>query len=87
MHDFIIIKDIVIILISSIPIIFLFNRIHIPSIVGFLVTGMIIGPHGFKLISDVDNISVMAEIGVILLLFTIGLEVSLERLIKMKRLF
>jgi len=86
MHDFIIIKDIVIILLVSIPIIFLFNKIHLPSIVGFLAAGLIIGPHGFKLISDVDNISVMAEIGVILLLFTIGLEVSLERLIKMKRL-
>ncbi|NWF90432.1 MAG: cation:proton antiporter [Ignavibacteriaceae bacterium] len=86
MHDFLIIKDIVIILLISIPIIFLFNKIQIPSIAGFLVTGMIIGPYGFKLISDVDNISVMAEVGVILLLFTIGLEVSLKRLLKMKRL-
>lgn len=86
MQDFIIIRDIVIILLVSIPIIFLFNRLHIPSIVGFLVAGMIIGPHGFQLISDVDNIAVMAEVGVILLLFTIGLEVSLERLLKMKRL-
>lgn len=86
MQDFIIIKDIVIILLVSIPIIFLFSRLHIPSIVGFLVAGIIIGPHGFQLISDVENIAVMAEVGVILLLFTIGLEVSLNRLIKMKRL-
>ena len=85
MQDFIIIRDIVIILLVSIPIIFLFNRIHIPSIVGFLVAGMVIGPYGFQLISDVDNIAVMAEVGVILLLFTIGLEVSLERLMKMKK--
>jgi len=85
MQDFIIIRDIVIILLVSIPIIFLFNRIHIPSIVGFLVAGMVIGPYGFQLISDVDNIAVMAEMGVILLLFTIGLEVSLERLMKMKK--
>lgn len=86
MHDFLIIRDIVIILLVSIPIIFLFNRIHIPSIVGFLVSGMIIGPHGFQLISDFDNIAVMAEVGVILLLFKIGLEISLERLLKMKKL-
>ena len=85
MQDFIIIRDIVIILLVSIPIIFLFNRIHIPSIVGFLVAGMVIGPYGFQLISDADNIAVMAEVGVILLLFTIGLEVSLERLMKMKK--
>lgn len=62
MQDFIIIRDIVIILLVSIPIIFLFNKLHIPSIVGFLVAGMIIGPHGFQLISDVDNIAVMAEL-------------------------
>lgn len=86
MHDFPVIKDIVVILLISIPIIFLFNKIHVPSIVGFLVTGMIIGPFGFKLISNLENIAVMAEIGVILLLFTIGLEVSLDRLLKMKRL-
>lgn len=85
MHDFVIIRDIVIILLVSIPIIFLFNRIQIPSIVGFLIAGMIIGPYGFHLISDVTNIAVMAEIGVILLLFTIGLEVSLDRLLKMKK--
>lgn len=86
MNNFIIIKDIVIILAVSIPIIFLFNRIHIPSIVGFLVSGIVIGPYGFSLISDLQNVHVMAEIGVILLLFKIGLEVSLKRLIRMKRL-
>lgn len=86
MHELIVIRDIVIILVVSIPIIFLFKRIHVPSIVGYLAAGMIIGPYGFKLISDVNNIAVMAEIGIILLLFTIGLEVSLERLLQMKKL-
>src|SRR3989304_3867984 len=85
MQDFIIIRDIVIILLVSIPIIFLFNRLHIPSIVGFLVAGMIIGPYGFQLISESNQIKLMAEVGVILLLFTIGLELSIEKLLLMKR--
>lgn len=86
MHEYVIIKDIVIILVVSIPIIFLFKRLNIPSIVGFLIAGVIIGPFGFRLISEVEQINIMAEVGVILLLFTIGLEVSFGKLIKMKRL-
>jgi CPA2 family monovalent cation:H+ antiporter-2 len=86
MQQFAIIKDIVIILLVSIPIIYLFKKINIPSIVGFLIAGVIIGPHGFMLISETRQIEVMAEIGVILLLFTIGLEVSFKRLMKMKKL-
>ncbi|HSP87595.1 MAG TPA: cation:proton antiporter [Ignavibacteriaceae bacterium] len=86
MHEFAIIRDIVIILLVSIPIIFIFKKLNLPSIVGFLIAGMIIGPYGFQLISEVEQVEVMAEIGVILLLFTIGLEVSFSRLLDMKRL-
>lgn len=85
MQQFTIIRDIVLILLVSIPIIFVFNRLKLPSIVGFLVAGMIIGPHGFQLISEITEIEVMAEVGVILLLFVIGLEVSLGQLMKMKK--
>ncbi|QQS35635.1 MAG: cation:proton antiporter [Ignavibacteriales bacterium] len=86
MHEYGIIKDIVIILLVSIPIIFLFKKLSIPGIVGFLIAGVIIGPYGFRLISEVEQINIMAEVGVILLLFTIGLEVSFGKLIKMRRM-
>jgi CPA2 family monovalent cation:H+ antiporter-2 len=86
MQEVSIIRDIVIILLVSIPIIFIFRKINLPSIVGFLIAGMIIGPYGFQLISEIEQIEIMAEIGVILLLFTIGLEVSFSRLLEMKRL-
>ena len=86
MHEFTIIREIVIILSVSLLIIFIFKKINIPSILGFLVAGMIIGPYGFKLISNTQNIQVMAEIGVILLLFTIGLEISLNKLLQMRRM-
>lgn len=82
-----IIKEIVIILLVSIPILFLFRKINLSSIIGFLIAGMIIGPFGFGLISETEEIEVMAEIGVILLMFTIGLEFSIEKLLKMKKLF
>lgn len=85
MSEFKIIEDIVIILLISIPIIFIFNKLNVPSIVGFLIAGMIIGPYGFKFITDSSEIKVMAEIGIMLLLFTIGLEVSFTRLLKIKK--
>jgi len=86
MHDFAIIQDIIIILAIALPIIFLFKKLHIPAIVGFLIAGMIIGPYGFALIRGGSEIEVMAEIGVVLLLFTIGLEVSFSHLKRIKRI-
>lgn len=80
-----IIKELVIIFAASLFIIFLFRKIKLPSIAGFLVAGIIIGPYGFNLISE-ENIEVMAELGVILLLFTIGIEISFKELIKIKKL-
>ncbi len=86
MTDIGFIREIIIILIVSIPIVFLFNRIRIPSIVGFLIAGMIIGPSGFKLIADIETIEMLATFGVVLLLFTIGLELSIERLMQIGRI-
>ncbi len=62
----------------------LFHRIRIPSIVGFLLTGIICGPYGFGLISNIHDVEILAEIGVILLLFTVGIEFSLERLARLR---
>lgn len=79
-------RDLLLLLLASVPIVFIFRRLRLPSIVGFMITGVVIGPHGFALIRDVHAIEVLAEIGVALLLFTIGLEFSLRRLLDMKRL-
>lgn len=87
MQDFLIIQDIVVILLVSIPIIYLFKKINLPSLVGFLIAGMLIGPFGFKLIKSVNQIGGMAEIGVILLMFTIGLEVSFSQISRLKKYF
>jgi CPA2 family monovalent cation:H+ antiporter-2 len=72
--------DFLILLAVSIPVSFLFHKLKLPAIVGFLVTGMIVGPYGARLISETEAVRALAEIGVVLLLFTIGLEFSFEKL-------
>lgn len=79
-------QDLLTLLLTSVPIAFLFHRLRLPIIVGFMITGVVIGPYSLGLISDVHAIELMAEIGVALLLFTIGLEFSIHRLLEMKRL-
>ncbi|MFB3887256.1 MAG: monovalent cation:proton antiporter-2 (CPA2) family protein [Thermodesulfobacteriota bacterium] len=65
---------------ASAFVVFILNKLKIPSIVGFLVAGASLGPHGFGLIQNVKEVELLAEIGIIFLLFTIGLEVSLKNL-------
>ena len=79
-------QDLLVLLLASVPIAFIFHRLRLPTIVGFMITGVLIGPHSLGLIKDVQAIEVLAEIGVALLLFTIGLEFSLRRMLEMKRL-
>lgn len=80
-----ILKDVIIIFGLSILVIYLFHLIKLPSIIGFLFTGMIAGPHGLKIINAVEEVEKLAEIGVILLLFTIGIEFSVKKLIKARK--
>ena len=78
-------KSLVIILFISAIIVFVLGRLKISSIVGFLIAGVIVGPHGAHLIEDVRDVELFAEIGVILLMFTIGLEFSLKNLLRLRR--
>ena len=78
-------KDIVVILALAMVVVLVFHRMRVPVTVGFLLTGVIAGPHGLGLISAVHQVEVLAEIGVVLLLFTIGLEFSLKKLLKIKK--
>ncbi len=66
-------------------IIFILGKLKIPSIVGFLIAGTIIGPYGMGLIKDPHEVEIIAEIGVILLMFTIGIEFSIPRLMSLKK--
>jgi CPA2 family monovalent cation:H+ antiporter-2 len=78
--------DILIIILASLPVAYICLRLKLPLLVGLMLTGIAIGPYGFGLIKELEGIEMLAEIGVMLLLFTIGLEFSLKRLKEMKRL-
>lgn len=83
--EFEILKDVIIIFALSILVIYIFNRFKLHSIIGFLATGIITGPHGLGLIKNIHDVEVLAEIGIVLLLFTIGIEFSVKRLLQAKK--
>nr|WP_320161386.1 cation:proton antiporter [uncultured Methanoregula sp.] len=70
----------------SIFLLYVGQRFRLPSIVSFLIIGMLAGPYGFGVITDQASIETFGEIGIILLLFTIGLEFSFEKLLKSWRI-
>ncbi|MDH4129003.1 MAG: cation:proton antiporter, partial [Spirochaetota bacterium] len=78
-------KDIIIIFGLSVLILFVFHRIRLPAIVGFLFTGILVGPYGLGLIQAIKDVESLAEVGVVLLLFIVGIEFSLKKLIQIKR--
>jgi CPA2 family monovalent cation:H+ antiporter-2 len=80
-----ILTDIVIILGLSVLIILAFLKFKIPGILGFLLTGMIVGPYGLNLIKASHEVELLSEIGIIFLMFVIGIEFSLKGLSKIKR--
>jgi monovalent cation:proton antiporter-2 (CPA2) family protein len=75
----------VILLGAALIAVLLFRRLGLGAVLGYLVAGIIIGPDGFALIGDPETILSFAEIGIILLLFLVGLELSPTRLWQMRR--
>ena len=69
----------------AVAIVALFRRIHLPPILGYLFVGMIAGPGGMGFIPSLHDLTFLAEFGVVFLMFTIGLEFSLPRILAMKR--
>jgi len=78
-------NELLIIVGLSVLVLYLCSRMKIPIVVGFLLTGVITGPHGLALVGDVATVQIWAEVGVVLLLFTIGLEFSFRSLLHIKR--
>lgn len=80
-----ILYEISVVLGSAAVILFICNQVRIPTVVGFLITGVVIGPHSLGLVQDVKHVEELAEIGVILLLFTIGMEFSIREFLAIRR--
>jgi CPA2 family monovalent cation:H+ antiporter-2 len=72
--------EIVLLLTAAIITVVLFERLRVSPMLGYLAGGMIIGPSGLALVFDVETIGVIGELGVVMLLFSIGLELSFKRL-------
>jgi len=70
------------ILLLAIALLYIGQRLKLPSIVSFLVIGMLVGPYGLQLITNQDAIDTFGSIGIVLLLFTIGLEFSFQKLMR-----
>lgn len=83
--DAIFLEQILIIFVLSIGALALCHRLKMPGIVAFFLTGIIAGPHGLGLITNRADVEVLAELGIIFLLFTIGMELSLKSLLEMKK--
>lgn len=78
--------DVLTILLFAIVVILLFKKIKLSPVIGYIVAGAIIGPYGLHLTGYNDVTKSLAEFGVVFLLFSIGLELTLERLLAMKHL-
>ncbi len=86
MHGADLLADLSVVLAAAIVAVLVLHRLRLPAIAGFLVAGALIGPSGLGLIERGEDVEQQAEIGVVLLLFTIGLEFSLASLRRIARM-
>jgi glutathione-regulated potassium-efflux system ancillary protein KefC/glutathione-regulated potassium-efflux system protein KefB len=78
-------ENIVVLLIAGVVLVVLFQRLGLGSVLGYLIAGIAVGPWGLAAVTDVDNILRFSELGVLLLLFVIGLELQPSRLWVLRR--
>src|SRR5688572_15905758 len=77
-------RDLVVLFGIAVVVSYAFRLLRLSSIAGFLVAGAVVGPFGMGMVSSVSEVDRMSEIGVMLLLFSIGVEFSTEKLLRMK---
>ncbi len=80
-----ILTDLVIIFGLSLVVLFICHQFRVPVTVGFILTGILAGPHLLGLVTAIHEVEMLAEIGVILLLFTIGVEFSFANLLQIRQ--
>jgi len=72
--------EVIVILLAALLSVTLFQSLRLGAVLGYLLAGAVIGPAGFGLVGDVETIAALAELGVVFLLFTVGLELPFERI-------
>lgn len=85
MHNVDYLKDILILLSISVSIIIIFKQLKISPVLGYLIAGAIIGNHGLQIVEYSETTSSIAELGIVFMLFAIGLELTLDKLLNMKK--
>ncbi len=75
-----------ILLASGVLVVTVFRRLNLPPMLGYLLTGILIGPHALAFVPDEGGTRYLAEFGVVFLMFSIGLEFSLPQLVSMRRI-
>lgn len=78
-----VLKELLVIYLIAGVVVYLFQRFKIPAVLGLLAAGTLMGPHGLGLVHDMEHVELLAEIGVVLLLFTIGLEITSQKMMGM----
>ena len=81
-----VLTSLVTVLALTVATVFAFHKLRLPTVIGFLAVGVAMGPHGFSVIGHGEEIELLAEIGIVLLLFSIGLEFSFERFLAVKEM-
>lgn len=83
--DFMLFEKLILVMASAVVMLIIMRRLQLPVIIGYLLLGVLYGPHGMHMVSNSESIHTLAEFGIVFLLFAIGLEVSLSRIIAMRR--
>lgn len=78
--------NVIVILLAAVTVVVICKRLDIPAIIGYLLIGILVGPQALGLIDDPANAQLIAEFGVVFLMFTIGLEFSISKMIRMKNM-
>ncbi len=79
-------QPVLVLLAAAVLVVVVFRSLRLPPLLGYLIVGVVIGPHALGWITTTDEVRSLAEIGVVFLMFSIGLEFSLSRLMTMRRI-
>src|SRR5687768_1619455 len=78
-------RDLLVILLAAVAVVPLFRRFRASAVLGYLVAGALIGPHGLALVRATEAVAVLGQFGVVFLLFSLGLSLSVARLMALRR--